>query len=214
MENRDLTEIRREYVMKALDENKVATNPITQFNIWLDEAISAELPESTAMNLSTVGPDKRPYSRIILLKEVVDGGFVFYTNYNSAKGIHLASNVFAALNFFWPQLERQIRIEGKVEKLSSKENDEYFDSRPEDSKIIAWASPQSEKIKDRAFLEKKAREVKRRFEGRKISRPPYWGGYKLNPFFMEFWQGRAARLHDRIHYEKYGNEWRIGRIAP
>ncbi|NJM93429.1 MAG: pyridoxamine 5'-phosphate oxidase [Cytophagales bacterium] len=212
--DRDLTTIRKEYMMKNLDEATVLPDPVAQFNVWLDEAIASDVPEPTAMNLATVGTNGRPSSRIVLLKGVVSGGFVFFTNYNSPKGIHLATNIFGSLNFFWPQLERQVRIEGRVTKLSARENDEYFDSRPEGSKIGAWASPQSKKIKDRSFLEKKVKEVEARFMDKPISRPPYWGGYRLNPIFMEFWQGRPSRLHDRIHYEKFADQWRIERLAP
>jgi len=209
-----LADIRIDYTLKSLDEKEVKTSPIDQFKIWVEEAHQSKVHEWNAMNLSTVRPDGRPNSRIVLLKDV-DSGLVFFTNYNSAKGKELEINPFAAITFFWPVLERQVRFMGKVSKVTAKESDEYFFSRPFASQIGAWASPQSEVIPGRAFLEENEVKLLTQINEKTIVRPEHWGGYRLVPDEVEFWQGRSSRLHDRIHYQKEGEaSWKIERLAP
>ncbi|OOG73653.1 pyridoxamine 5'-phosphate oxidase [Algoriphagus sp. A40] len=209
-----LSEIRKEYSIKSLDINDVSFDPFHQFRVWLDEAIDSEVPEVNAMCLSTIGLNGFPNGRIVLLKEM-DHGFVFFTNYESEKGQEIAENPKASLTFFWPELERQVRIMGELEKVKSDESDKYFHSRPMGSQIGAWTSPQSKEIADRKELEKKLEEMEKRFLAEPISRPLHWGGYRLMPFRIEFWQGRPSRLHDRICYKKQENgEWSIARLAP
>lgn len=209
-----LADIRIDYTLKSLDEKDVKASPIDQFKIWVEEAHQSKVHEWNAMNLSTVRADGRPNSRIVLLKDV-DTGLVFFTNYNSAKGKELKNNPFAAITFFWPVLERQVRFMGKVSKISPEESDEYFFSRPFASQIGAWASPQSEVIPDRTFLEEKEAKLLSEINEKTIVRPEHWGGYRLVPEEVEFWQGRSSRLHDRIHYQKEGEaSWKIERLAP
>jgi pyridoxamine 5'-phosphate oxidase len=209
-----LADIRIDYTLKSLDEKDVNASPIDQFNIWLEGAQQSKVQEWNAMNLSTVRPDGRPNSRIVLLKGV-DTGLVFFTNYNSAKGKELTHNPFAAITFFWPALERQVRFMGKVSKITSQESDEYYFSRPFASQIGAWASPQSEVIPNRTYLEEKEAKLLTLIKEETITRPEHWGGYRLIPEEVEFWQGRSSRLHDRIHYLKdSGGNWKIGRLAP
>lgn len=209
-----LADIRIDYTLKSLDEKDVNASPIDQFNIWLEGAQQSKVQEWNAMNLSTVRPDGRPNSRIVLLKGV-DTGLVFFTNYNSAKGKELTHNPFAAITFFWPALERQVRFMGKVSKITSQESDEYYFSRPFASQIGAWASPQSEVIPNRTYLEEKETKLLTLIKEETITRPEHWGGYRLIPEEVEFWQGRSSRLHDRIHYLKdSGGNWKIGRLAP
>lgn len=211
----DLASIRNDYLQKSLSKNDVAVNPLDQFEHWFEEATAAEINEPTAMNLSTVSENGRPSGRIVLLKGINDSAFQFYTNYESQKAQDLALNPFAALTFFWPELERQIRIEGKVEKLSEPTSESYFSSRPWDSQIGAWASPQSQVIENRDFLEENFEKVKEKYEGREVPRPSNWGGYQLVPDRFEFWQGRSSRLHDRIIYRLSNDgEWIIERLAP
>ncbi len=209
-----LSEIRKDYTSKSLDINDVSHDPLRQFRIWIDEAIDSEVPEVNAMCLSTLGLDGFPNGRIVLLKEV-DHGFVFFTNYQSEKGQEIAANPRASLTFFWPELERQVRVMGGLEKVSDQESDAYFHSRPVGSQIGAWASPQSKPIADREELASRQGEFERRFSSEPIARPPHWGGYRLTAFRIEFWQGRPSRLHDRICYQKdaKGN-WEITRLAP
>lgn len=210
----DIADIRKDYTLKSLDLEMVAESPMAQFQIWLDEALKSQVNEPNAMNLATVNAENRPSSRIVLLKGI-DQGFVFYTNYESRKGRELAARPFAAMTFFWPELERQVRIEGRVEKTAARTSDEYFLSRPKGSQIGAWASPQSQTIRDRAFLEEREQEITRRFNTEPITRPDHWGGFRLIPDYMEFWQGRANRLHDRIAFEKTGaGNWERKRLAP
>lgn len=209
-----LSEIRKEYTIKSLDINDVSFDPFHQFRVWLDEAIDSEVPEVNAMCLSTIGLNGFPNARIVLLKEM-DHGFVFFTNYESEKGQEIAANPKASLTFFWPELERQVRIMGELEKVSAEESDKYFHSRPMGSQIGAWASPQSKEIVNREELTARLEDLEKRFATETITRPPNWGGYRLLPFRIEFWQGRPSRLHDRICFKKQENEnWAISRLAP
>ena len=209
-----LSEIRKEYTSKSLDINEVSQYPFRQFRIWLDEAIDSEVPEVNAMCLSTLSLNGYPNSRIVLLKDM-DHGFVFFTNYESEKGKEIAAHPQASLNFFWPELERQVRIMGDLEKVTPKESDDYFHSRPMGSQIGAWTSPQSQEISDRQALESRRLLIENRFSEEPMIRPEHWGGYRLLPIRMEFWQGRASRLHDRICYQKDSpSEWKIVRLAP
>jgi len=210
----DLTSIRRNYALKQLDENEVDKNPFAQFEKWFDEALNAKIIDPNAMILSTSTTEGKPSSRVVLLKQLDSNGFSFFTNYQSHKGIQLELNPYAALVFFWPELERQIRIEGIVSKVSKKDSDDYFNSRPEGSKIGAWSSPQSKTIPNRKYLEKLKVDFEKQFSSKTISRPPHWGGFRLDPNLFEFWQGRPDRLHDRIQYSIVNNEWIIERLAP
>jgi pyridoxamine 5'-phosphate oxidase len=208
-----LANIRNEYRLNVLSENNILKNPILQASAWLEEALKLSIPEPTAMNLATVSLNNRPSSRIVLLKGITENGFIFYSNYQSKKGIELENNPFASLTIFWKELERQIRIEGKVEKTSSKESDLYFNSRPIGSKIGAIVSPQSKKITSREELEDKQKILENAPESQ-ISRPENWGGYILIPDYIEFWQGRTNRLHDRLAFQLEGTKWEISRLAP
>jgi len=209
-----ISDLRIEYTLKSLDEKEVNPSPINQFKIWFDEALNAKVMEANAMTLSTVRKDGFPNSRIVLLKGV-DEGFVFFTNYNSAKGNELNEHPFAALTFFWPELERQVRLIGKVTKISAEESDEYFLSRPFSSQIGAWASPQSQTIPNRLFLEDNENRLREELDQNSMKRPENWGGYRLMAFEVEFWQGRPSRLHDRILYtQEEAGIWKIQRLAP
>jgi pyridoxamine 5'-phosphate oxidase len=209
-------DLRREYHRATLTETDVDASPVTQFERWLGEAVKAELAEPTAMTLATVGEDGRPAARIVLLKGVRAEGFLFFTNYDSRKGRELAANPHAALLFHWVELERQVRVEGEVSKASVADSDAYFASRPRLSRIGAWASPQSDPIPDRGWLEREFSAAQERFAANQdsIPRPPHWGGYRLLPTMVEFWQGRDSRLHDRIRYRREDAYWRIERLAP
>lgn len=209
-----LADLRKSYERGSLDVDDVASDPFAQFGHWLNEALAAEVPEPNAMTVATVGPDGRPSTRIVLIKDYDARGIVWYTNYHSRKGRELADHPFAALQFHWVELERVVRIEGKVEKVSDAESDAYFASRPLTSRIGAWASNQSEPIPGRATIVAKAAEYGLKF-GLNPPRPPHWGGYRLIPDRWEFWQGRASRLHDRIVYEHEGNGgWTRSRLSP
>ncbi|MEO8508339.1 MAG: pyridoxamine 5'-phosphate oxidase [Betaproteobacteria bacterium] len=210
----DLTHLRIEYKQAELDERDVDRDPLRQFAHWFDAAVAAKVPEPNAMTLATVDAEGRPSARIVLLKEVDGRGLTFYTNYNSRKGRELAARPWAALLFFWPELERQIRIEGAIEKVDIATADAYFRVRPRLSRLGAWASPQSEPLAGRAALEARFADAEHRFPGEDVERPPHWGGYRLVPERFEFWQGRPSRLHDRVVYRLEQREWHIGRIAP
>lgn len=210
-----ISEIRTEYTKASLDQSTVEKNPIVQFEKWFHEALEAEVMEANAMTLSTVTETGRPTARIVLLKGIEKNKFLFYTNYHSQKGKELDNNPACALTFFWPELERQVRIEGISERLESSVSEVYFQSRPRSSQVGAWASPQSTIIKNRSLLEERAREIEKRFAGKEIlPKPKQWGGYAIEPHEIEFWQGRPSRLHDRIVYYKSENEWVIHRLAP
>ncbi len=209
---KDLSDFRKEYIMSALKEEDVPLDPMVLFSQWLDAAIERGLPEPNAMTLATTGIEGHPAARVVLLKEVSEGGFVFYTNYESAKGRELAANPHAALVFLWLELQRQVRITGRVDKVSPKASDAYFAVRPRNSRIGAVVSPQSRIIPGREMLEKQFDELNRKTE--EICRPVSWGGYRLAPKSIEFWQGRENRLHDRLLYTKHGNSWKISRLAP
>lgn len=205
--------IREEYSSRELNESSIAANPFYQFQFWLEEAIKSKVNEPTAMNLATVDKRNRPKSRIVLLKDFSQEGFVFFTNYQSQKGNDLAHNPFGSINFFWPELERQVRIEGMISKVNTSQSDEYFASRPRGSQIGANVSPQS-KIINKSELENRVRNFEVSNEGKIIDRPENWGGYILKPDYFEFWQGRPSRLHDRLTFLLENNEWLINRIAP
>ncbi len=209
-----LANIRKDYSLKSLEIQDVASDPLQQFRYWMEEAIQAEALEVNAMCLSTISKDGFPNSRIVLLKEL-DEGFVFFTNYESSKGKELAASPKASLTFFWPEIERQVRVVGTIGKISEKESDTYFFSRPVSSQIGAWASPQSQEISDRTVIENSQKRLEEEFKLNPIQRPAHWGGYRLLPHRIEFWQGRPSRLHDRISYElEGGTNWKKIRLAP
>jgi pyridoxamine 5'-phosphate oxidase len=200
---------------EGLHETEIERDPIRQFQLWFDEAIAAKLPMPDAMSLATVTPDGRPTARMVLLKQVDADGFVFFTNYNSNKAKQLEINPYAALVFYWSQFERQVRVEGKVSKTAAEESAAYFATRPRESQIGAWASPQSEVISAREVLEQRAHELAQQYCHRDIDCPAHWGGFRLVPDRIEFWKGRVGRLHDRILYELQPDEsWTIKRLAP
>ncbi len=209
-----IAELRREYSHQVLAKSEVCEDPIDQFTEWFEQAFSADLLDANAMTLSTATKQGKPSSRIVLLKGVDEAGFQFYTNYGSRKGQELNENPHASLCFYWAPLERQVRIEGKVEKLSRSISEDYFTQRPRESQLGAWASKQSSKVSSREELEKRFGEIRQRFEDQEIPLPDFWGGFLLRPQRIEFWQGRKSRMHDRICYEKSGAEWNIFRLAP
>ena len=209
-----VSDLRQSYEKNVLLESQAASSPFEQFTRWFDEALAAEVPEPNAMTLATVRTDGQPAARIVLLKQVDARGFTFFTNYLSDKGRALAANPRAALLFHWVALERQVRIEGTVEKIDAAESDAYFQSRPLESRLGAWASEQSKEVPDRATLEASEARFAAQY-GEQPPRPPHWGGYRLVPQSIEFWQGRPSRLHDRIvFYRQADGGWRIARLSP
>jgi pyridoxamine 5'-phosphate oxidase len=212
--NPEIANIRTDYKLKALTEAEVRPDAIDQFSEWWDEALKSDIYEVNAMSLGTADKNSRPSVRIVLLKDFSKEGFVFFTNYESAKGKQLAENPVACLLFFWKELERQVKIEGVVEKIAAAESDAYFMSRPEGSRIGAWASPQSQVIPDRQFLENRYLQLSEQYKDKSPGRPAHWGGYIVRPEIIEFWQGRPSRLHDRILYTRNKDNWKIERLAP
>jgi pyridoxamine 5'-phosphate oxidase len=212
--NRSIADLRIDYTQQSLIETDVNPDPIVQFQTWFDAAVAAQLPEPNAMTIATSTPDGIPSARIVLLKAVDDRGFVFFTNYNSHKGQELLANPHAALVFLWTEQERQVRVQGRVEKIAPAESDEYYYSRPAGSRLGAWASNQSEVIPDRTVLETRLEELKHQHPDGDIARPDHWGGFRVIPTVIEFWQGRSSRLHDRLRYQKVTEGWTIDRLAP
>lgn len=210
-----IADLRKEYTEGGLSESDVDADPLRQFERWFGEALAAHLTEPNAMTLATATADGQPSARVVLLKAFDASGFTFFTNYDSRKGRELTANPRAALLFYWPQLQRQVRIEGTVERISEAESDDYFRSRPLGSRLGACASAQSEVIAGRDVLEQRMREVTQRFADSDVPRPPHWGGYRLYPQTIEFWQGRPDRLHDRLRYQRMQpNGWRLERLSP
>ncbi len=211
----DIAAIRKEYIQKTFDEKDAAVDPFQQFGRWWREAIDSNIDEVNAMTLATASADGWPSARIVLLKEYDENGFVFFTNYNSAKGRQLMENPRACLVFFWKELERQVRITGGIEKVPAEESDDYFNSRPAGSRIGAWASPQSSVIAGRSVLEERVKSFTAEFGSGTIPRPAHWGGFRVKPAVVEFWQGRSSRLHDRLQYTlREKGSWKIERLAP
>ncbi len=210
----ELNSLRDEYTFSGLNRDSIEKDPFGQFKKWLDEALHAGIKYPTAMSVATMGTDGFPRSRIVLLKYFDSTGFIFFTNYESEKGVSLEANRAAGLHFFWPELERQVIITGYCEKTDSSLSEEYFNTRPLESRISAWASPQSKEVPSREYLESLYNEYEKKFENKEIPLPPFWGGFRLVPNKIEFWQGRVNRLHDRILYEKISTDWIIKRLAP
>lgn len=213
MNTPSLANMRKNYQQAELRESSAAQHPLEQFTLWLNQALQAEIPEANAMTLATVGSDLRPSTRIVLIKGCDEQGIVWFTNYHSRKGHELAGNPFAALQFHWVELERVVRIEGRVEKIPEADSDAYYHSRPLGSRLGAWASPQSQTIASREWLEQSLKNYEDTFQ-QSPPRPPHWGGYRLRPDRWEFWQGGSARLHDRLQYRKVDTHWRLERLAP
>lgn len=209
-----IAQLRHDFCKLTFDESVAKADAIAQFEDWFRQAVKGQVNEPNAFVLSTVGNDHRPSARIVLLRDFNESGFVFYTNYRSRKAREIEENPFASMTFFWPELERQIRVEGKLMKQSPAGSDEYFAARPRTSKLGAWASPQSDALPDRSVLEDALAGMEKRFEGQEIPRPDWWGGYVLQPDSIEFWQGRPNRLHDRLLYTRDGLNWKISRLAP
>jgi pyridoxamine 5'-phosphate oxidase len=211
---RDVASLRKEYTRAGLAESDVASDPVEQFRRWFDEALAAGLYEPNAMTVATAAPNGRPSARVVLLKGFDERGYVFYTNYEGRKGRELEENPRAALLFYWGELERQVRVEGTVSRVSKEESDAYYASRPRGSRLGAWASEQSRTVEGREVLEDRIEDLEAEYEGREVPRPPFWGGYRVVPEVVEFWQGRENRLHDRIVYRRRGAGWRIERLQP
>ncbi len=210
-----IADIRKEYKLKSFTETDAESNAIKQFANWWNDAVKSDIDEVNALTLATATKDGKPSARIVLLKGFDENGFVFFTNYESHKGKMIAENPNASMVFFWKELERQIRIEGVIEKVSDKESDDYFFSRPVDSQVGAWASPQSNIINNRNIIEENVKKYEAQFATSPITRPVHWGGYRLKPQLVEFWQGRPSRLHDRLQYTlKENGEWKMERLAP
>jgi pyridoxamine 5'-phosphate oxidase len=211
---RNVADLRKEYTRAGLSESDVDPDPVEQFRRWFDEALEADLHEPNAFALATATPDGRPSARVVLLKGFDERGFVFYTNYKGRKGRELEENPRAALLFYWGELERQVRIEGTVSRTSEGESDAYYASRPRGSRLGAWASEQSRAVEGREVLEGRVRDLEAEYEGREVPRPAFWGGYRVEPEVVEFWQGRESRLHDRISYRRGAGGWEIQRLQP
>jgi len=209
-----LADLRRDYSLAGLYEEDAGDDPFALFRRWFDQAMAAQLSEPNAMILATSTPDGKPSARAVLLKYLDERGFTFFTNYDSRKGEEMSANPHSSLVFLWHPLERQVRIEGTAERVSEAESDEYYRVRPVGSRLGAWASPQSAVIPDRAFLEQQHAELQAKYADGEIPRPPNWGGYRIVPQMIEFWQGRTSRLHDRIRYRKTGSVWLRDRLAP
>jgi len=209
-----IADIRKDYRLKSLLESDAASDPYVQFGHWWLEAVESKIEEVNAMTLATSSADGKPSARIVLLKGYDKNGFVFFTNYNSQKGQDIAVNPKVCLLFFWKELERQVRIDGDIEKISAAESEEYFQSRPIGSRIGAWCSPQSSVIPDRSILDKNVEHYTHKFHAQEVPRPDHWGGYIVKPTAIEFWQGRSSRLHDRLKYSVTSNGWKLERLAP
>lgn len=216
IKNKDIAEIREDYSLGILSEHDVAVNPLEQFELWFEQALQSEVIEPNAMVLSTINADSFPSSRVVLLKDIQENGLRFFTNYNSQKGRDVTRVNKVSLLFFWAELQRQVRIEGIIEKVPTEVSDAYFASRPRGSQIGAWSSPQSEIITNRLFLDNEVSSYESQFENREqVHRPDFWGGYLVKPVRWEFWQGRSSRLHDRIRYTQSDTKsWKIHRLAP
>lgn len=210
----EIAAIRSDYSSRSLSEAEVEFEPLKQFDKWFHEAIEANVIEPNAMTLATANKEGMPSARVVLLKGYDDEGITFFTNYGSDKGSDIGENPQVGLNFFWPELERQVRMNGSIEKLSKEESEKYFHTRPRESQIGAMASAQSSHLRTRKELEDRVEELTKEFEGKEIPKPDYWGGYKVKPVSIEFWQGRPSRLHDRIRYRLLGHQWLIERISP
>lgn len=210
----NIADIRQDYSKKTLNEEDIQKDAIGQFTKWWQEALDSQIEEVNAMTLATATVDGKPSARVVLLKGYDEKGFVFFTNYNSNKGKQIAENPFVCLVFFWKELERQVRIEGTISRVSAEESDAYFVSRPVGSRIGAWASPQSKVIAKRQVIEENVVELEKSFGGKEIDRPAFWGGYLVKPVLIEFWQGRSSRLHDRFQYTLEEGGWKIERLAP
>ncbi len=215
MIDKSIADLRKDYTLKNLNEEEIDQNPFIQFKIWFNQSVAAQLPEPNAMTLATCTPDGKPSARMVLLKDIDELGFVLFTNYKSQKGQEISVNPQAALVFWWAELERQVRIVGTVEKISSAQSDSYFEVRPPFSRLGAWASNQSQVIANRDVLEAQLIEFQRQYENQEVPRPPHWGGFRVIPQEIEFWQGRSSRLHDRLRYTLVDNgNWKIERLSP
>lgn len=209
-----VADLRKDYTLQGLKEADSDRNPFNQFKIWFDQAVQAQLPEPNAMTIATATPEGKPSARMVLLKDFDERGFVFYTNYESYKSQQLAENPWGAIAFWWAELERQVRLEGRIEKVSDEESDAYYHSRPKNSQLGAWASAQSQVIPNREVLEQRLEQLKQEYETKEIPRPPHWGGFRLIPSMIEFWQGRPSRLHDRLRYRLVDGNWVRERLSP
>jgi pyridoxamine 5'-phosphate oxidase len=215
MIDKSIADLRKDYTLENLNEEEIDKNPFIQFKVWFNQSVAAQLPEPNAMTLATCTPDGKPSARMVLLKDIDEQGFVLFTNYKSQKGQEISVNPHAALVFWWAELERQVRIVGTVEKISSAQSDSYFEVRPPFSRLGAWASNQSEVISSRDVLESQLIEFQRQYENQEVPRPPHWGGFRVIPQEIEFWQGRSSRLHDRLRYTLVDNgSWKIERLSP